>query len=396
MIRAAKGDSAGNGEVLDCLAPLPVVVEVEAPHELNHSSYALTGLFDLHALRRIRGVRVAPRLDHHRGELRVEADGSITPSSFHAYKTTFLTLRSGHRDIRMAIDFRDASTIFPKDGLDADVLFKRSHEPGPVATVAPAARARILPAGLSLRIASPVAHSGMRRGVGFWSAIIAYNLRADRHLVTRLAREVRAGRRHQRAARFQLRSDHLRTPPSSAPGSTVFFQTRTFGATHDVDTAAVHRFRVELVRGLRQEFGDRFVGGIIPDAFSTVAYPDCLSSVPADLPSYMESLAGAGIVITSRGLAGSIPWKVPEAMALARCIVAERPHTTLPSPLTDGETLRTFATVEECVGRCRDLLDDTDQRQALAQAGRRYYEDWVDPPVAIHRLLTQALDAAPG
>jgi hypothetical protein len=379
------------------LAPLGVAVVVDAPQELNHSSFALSGLADLLDLGLVDSVKVRAWNGLHRGEIDVHGDVVRRSPGRRAAKTTFFTVETADRSIRVGLDFRDAATIFPIDGLErCDVLFKRSYEPQVVAVAAATGDARIEPAGLSFAVRSDRGLAPAARRAGFWWSQARDAVRVDREVARRVVRCARSGRDHERLARRQASTASLRTPrcteTTSSGSPTILFQTRSFDRTDDQDANEIHEQRAGLIRALRAEFGPAFVGGFLPDDLVRRRWPDCVTSLPADKASYYGAMRDAAVSVYTRGLAGSAAWKLPEYLAHGCTIVGEPVAATLPEPLVDGRHWRTFRSPDELVERCVELLGDPEQRDALALAARHYYEAWVDPPVAMHRLLARAVE----
>ncbi len=378
--------------------PLDVIVEIEAPQELNNSSYVLAGLFDLEHAGIVREVRLMPSLNLHCGEIHVGPAGEIRRSEFRAYHTTFFTVRTNRRRVRVALDFRDATFVFPEDGLlHADVLFKRSFDDAMVHAIRQRYSVPIQPAGLFLVARSQYEREEMFLVINCFATTMRNGTCFDRSLLPRWAREFRKARDHVSLFLTQHPlTSQLSRSRADASRRTVFFQTRTFNRTDDADINEVHASRAALIRALRSEFGDQFLGGFVPDQLSRSQYSDCLSSVPADKATYLAAMRSAAVVVYSRGLLDSAALKLAEYLALGKCIVAERVAGRLPVPVRDGHTIAEFRTVEECVAKCRHLLNAPLERARMEDAARAYYDDSVDPAAGMYRMLDTALRIANG
>jgi hypothetical protein len=385
----AEGTRPTASEPLPNRTVLDVEVDVEAPQELNHSSYALAGLYDLEHAGLIRRVRVVSSLDLHRGEIHVGLDGQFRRTTLRANKTTFITLRRSGRRVRLAVDFRDAASIFPEDGLqNADVLFKRSFDDHAVEIVAARYGINIEPAGVCVPARSPYGRDEMRLKANLLATSMLNGTRIDRSVISRWLTAWESAHRHISLARTVPLTSQLKPAPADIQRTSIFFQTRTFNRTDDVDANEIHEDRAALIRGLRGEFGPQFVGGFIPDDLSAKRYSDCLSTVAADKPSYYSAMNQAAIVIYTRGLARSAAWKLAEYMAHGKCIVGEEVTGRFAAPLRDNDTLIMFRSVDECIRKCHELLANPQRRIALEVSARRYYEMWVDPAAGMHRLLS--------
>ncbi len=80
---------------------------------------------------------------------------------------------------------------------------------------------------------------------------------------------------------------------------------------HALDRYQINEMRVGLVRALRSSFGDRYVGGLIPNDYAVKHYPDCL--IPdvkmTSKRNFLRLVKDVPICVTSNGLLGSIGYK---------------------------------------------------------------------------------------
>jgi hypothetical protein len=126
--------------------------------------------------------------------------------------------------------------------------------------------------------------------------------------------------------------------------------------------------RAQLVRALREAFGSRFRGGLIPTPLAKEAYPDCISNLPTTQAAYLEEVKQAQIGVVPRGLHGSVPWKLAENLAASRCVVSESWTVSLPPPLESGTNVLWFEHVEECLASIDHLLSHPRAAAAMQRA----------------------------
>lgn len=180
-------------------------------------------------------------------------------------------------------------------------------------------------------------------------------------------------------------------PPSIRAEELVFFQTRLW----DKSGAREHEEneqRAEVVSGLRQAFGERFVGGLIGSSETLARYPGCSSTLPADQKSYLELLRRCSVVVSTTGLHGSLPFKLPEYLAASRVVVMESQDTLLPVPLNSGEHVLVFTSVEDCVAQCDAALSDPAKRQDMRDNAWSYYCNEVRPDALLRNRLNDLRD----
>ena len=286
-----------------------------------------------------------------------------------------VTVRDERRQRRILIDIADDPVINDCKMLDAvDTYFKRSYRSSEVAKLSAEERRKVQPLGLNNPAIRPAAALRLLRA----------RLRTGRTLpeMTSDARQL-----------FALPPPHAFEVDLGAPAeNAVFFQTRLWSpSTEDPDRHAINEERIELVRALRSTFGPRFLGGIVPSDFARKHVPDLITPLPWTMRSYPRLLRRPLICVYSRGLRGSLAFKMSEYLAAARCIVGHTPETELPQPLLDGTNYLGFTTPDECIAQCEHLLQHPVEAAAMRQANSDYYRRRVEPAVHLEDLLKRAL-----
>jgi hypothetical protein len=186
--------------------------------------------------------------------------------------------------------------------------------------------------------------------------------------------------------------------PAKDVDPTIVFQTRvwTQDQTDPDDAEEINEGRVALVRALREAFGDRFVGGIIPTTYACERYPQDVSEEVSRRDLYLAMSKRSLIGIYSRGLHHSLAFKLSEYLAAAKCIVTDPFHHELPVPLVDGKNFLSFTTPDECVRRCAELLKDPQLTAAMRRDNYRYYLDEVEPAAHMLRCFERAFAVCNG
>jgi hypothetical protein len=173
-------------------------------------------------------------------------------------------------------------------------------------------------------------------------------------------------------------------------GTRVLFQTRAWSdadMSDPDDRSMLNESRARLIRALREEYADRFVGGFVDSPVARRLYPDLLTSMPSDRASYVELIGSCAIGVSTVGLHGSNPWKVAEYLAAGRAIVSEPLRFEIPESL-DG-IVDWFDSPSDCVAAVRTLLDDAGTLTAHREAARRFWEENARPDVLLRRRLTE-------
>jgi hypothetical protein len=297
---------------------------------------------------------------------------------------------------QVCFDLADGDRLTGKRTEWADVVFKRTLTPGTVAT---GPRGTVLPYGLNYSCRSGAEGRLLRYSPAGVAATL-HNLRHRRSRLTlaRTAWPVVGPVRLYRADRhpdvlqpgIPRLVSHFEVPPTEPARAEVLFQTRAWpenvAGVADHHTPANFQ-RAAVIRALRRRLGARFRGGFVPTAYARQHFADCLSDQPSDPLSYLQASRRVGIMVSTEGLRGSVPYKVPEFLAGSRAIVSEAIEPRLPAPLVPGTHLESFTDPEHCADLCEQLLDAPDRVEALRHHAWDYYCDQVRPDALIRNRL---------
>lgn len=270
----------------------------------------------------------------------------------------------------ICIDLTDVADLSgPRRTALADSLWKRSWTPG-----------HGRPLGLV---------AGMRSGhepFVRYSAAAAWS--SARHASPQRLRAAVSGLR--RANRY-LDVTEYEAPMPKRP--VVLFQVAGWGPeqTRDPATGAVvNEQRAQLIVALREHFGPRFAGGFTRSAFTERAYPHLLSNQPQSRREFVDLIRSSAIAVSSVGLHGSNPWKLPEYLATGVALVTEPLHFALPESL-DG-VAAFYESVDECVAACDALMSDDEALRAAQDAAADYWRQYARPDALLRRRLTEEFD----
>jgi hypothetical protein len=194
------------------------------------------------------------------------------------------------------------------------------------------------------------------------------------------------------------------SPPAVRRDAKVFRIARTWdpaalaGAPEQAEHwAAVNRQRANVVRALRQELGERFIGGLVPTPDARRDYPDCL--VPDERwtkrKTFLSLMHQSDVCVTSEGIGECVPWSLTEYVAASRAIVSEPPRSVLPGPFAAERNYLPYATADECVEAVVALLDDDERRLAMMEANQAYYRSHVRPDRLVWNTLELVTGRAP-
>ena len=146
--------------------------------------------------------------------------------------------------------------------------------------------------------------------------------------------------------------------------------------------------RIEIIRTLRREYGDAFIGGLNDCPLSRELAPDLI--VPRKLTErrrYLQAVHDSDICIGTMGLHGSIGWKTGEYVAAAKAIVHDTMRYSVPGDFREGVNYLSFRTAQECVEAVAQLVESPERIQAMKRANAAYYRQYLRPDVLVKNTL---------
>ena len=184
----------------------------------------------------------------------------------------------------------------------------------------------------------------------------------------------------------------IEVDPSRPRESQVVFQTRLWppgenAAALDVDK--VNAERAEMVRTLRRVFGNRFVGGIVGDAFSRSFCPDVVVAAGTQRRAYVQLTQRAAVGVFTRGLHHTLGFRLPEYLGAGLAIVSEPMDDELLAPLVENRHYRAYRTIDESVAACDHLLSHPDEAARMRAENVRYFRENCAPKAQIAQVLRQ-------
>jgi hypothetical protein len=191
--------------------------------------------------------------------------------------------------------------------------------------------------------------------------------------------------------RLHIGNGQAQPDPSLPPG--VIFMTRLwdpskFDKPQRDAIDAINLMRAACVRKLKKAFGHRFMGGLLPDGYSSrhFAAEMVAEGRLCDMGRYIRLLRRYPIGVATTGLWNSIGFKFAEYMAFSRAIVSEKLHYEAPG-LEAGRHYLEFATADECVTAVSTLMDDRQLCHQMMERNHQYYEAYLRPDKLVWNAL---------
>lgn len=163
---------------------------------------------------------------------------------------------------------------------------------------------------------------------------------------------------------------------------------------------SINERRAHCIELLRQEFGDRFLGGLVHTDYAARNYESALlqNNEVSEKKNYIKLLSQFPVCVAARGLHGSIGWTMGEYVAFSRAIVSERLNYQVPGDFKPRDNYLEFDDPEQCVTAVHKLVSDAALRWGMMKNNREYYLTYLKPDAMIKRTLHIALskESSPG
>ncbi|WP_179348634.1 glycosyltransferase [Winogradskyella pacifica] len=367
-------------------------VIIYTPQDLNHSSYMQTGLFELENMGLIR-CELKIDISKKVGRISTETGKSLI-SNHPQQKTSFYKLIDHYlsKEFFFAGDLYDISHFFSQYALEnCDFIFKRNYVSKDIDCLESEFKNKIYPMGLTLGVQGSSRKFWGLLKLSYFFANLNLQLKLDRNLIKRIRNVISHTSRHIEYVTRGRSIDLLEKTPESTELN-VFYQVRCFPQIHDENVKIIHRERSSLIRLLKNQLNDFYLGGIVPGEISNTYYKDCLTTLPTDPVSYIAQIKKSSICIYTKGLQNSPARKLSEYLSQGKCIVAERFETELPVPLENGKNIIYFDSPEHCVEICKELLKNPKKVKLLSKNARVYFETHVHPVKNVKRILELMLN----
>jgi hypothetical protein len=363
-------------------------VEIFPDSLVPHLYQIYAGLYELSATRKLRIV---------------VSSQQVVPGDKHSLILVVRDKSTG-KERKICFDMGDGCRILPIQRLEAcDIFFKRSYLETIYQHLPEPQRKKIIPFGLNW---GPMLGCGLVSKFRLALASLRIGRVSAEGTNDRLDRAKELSKLFTSSSPFTfmdknpyVTSDAFEAGANAPASPRIIFQTRAWEHRYDAGDGpkflVLNEQRANIVRALRKSFGDTFVGGMTPDEYTREFYPDCLTTNATDLATYSTNMKGCLIGVSTIGLHGSTPWKLPEYLAASRCIVMERLNYRLPAILEENVNFIPFVTPEECVRACEKILSDPDLAMRMRQANAQYYKNEVRSDALLWRCLQTALNSPP-
>ncbi len=176
---------------------------------------------------------------------------------------------------------------------------------------------------------------------------------------------------------------------------TVLFMTRlwpeepSLTGQENEERRIINKSRVEVIKALKKNFGERFVGGLVNNRIAEKEAPEfILHNKKTNRNAYIHTMQHCDICISTTGLHGSIGGKLGEYVAASRAIVTEPLRYSVPGDFTEKCNYLEFNSVDQCVEQVDQLMKYPETLHQIQRNNYEYYQHYLRPD----RLIQNTLD----
>jgi hypothetical protein len=196
---------------------------------------------------------------------------------------------------------------------------------------------------------------------------------------------------------FRPTVENMQSVPHNLHDPGVLFITRAWDPIDNPDRSRekigerirINETRARCIELLRQEFGNRFLGGFVHTDYAARNYNHALlqdNRISAK-ETYIKLLSQYPVCIATTGLHGSIGWKLGEYVAFSKAIVSERLNYQIPGDFKPRENYLEFDEPKQCVNAVVELLSGAALRYEMMKRNHNYYLTYLKPDAMIRRTL---------
>lgn len=151
----------------------------------------------------------------------------------------------------------------------------------------------------------------------------------------------------------------------------------------------INQMRIDIIRALRQKYGDSFLGGVYDNEYARKICPDLiLGKKMTRKRHYLSIMKKSCICIASTGLHKSIGWKFAEYVVAGKAIVSEPLCYEVNGEFKKGRNYLEYSSVEECIKSVDILLRDSNLRESIEIENLEYYNKYCRPNKQIENTLS--------
>ena len=356
--------------------------------DFRHAPFVYDGLKQLRLEGSIDSIILIPDTYHHRDRVIIKNKNVVRINRPYPY-TIIIKIMDNNKKIIIGFDLQDWDYMFSHHSLKhCKIIFKRAFNQDMVDIIQKKYNGvEIRPFGFTYNTDFKDISFFRMSKISKLLNVIFYAFIGQKYLFRYIYRQ------YSKMGTFKNKNDGsiIQLRKKVPEHNYIFFQVEYHNYSNHSESIMLNDYRSEVIRTLKKEFGNNFIGGIWSKGNLDKTYYDCQSEY-LDKTTYFSLINNATIVISTNGFGDSIPWKLAEYLKLGKCIVSQKLKHKLPHPLVDDLHFKTFHDIDQCIEICRNLLNNSNKTRELGDNARVYYDKYIDPKIVINNYIHQSIN----
>lgn len=298
-----------------------------------------------------------------------------------------------NKNIKVIYDTFDGEEIDRNELAWCDFYFKRSFNRVYLSNFAETESRKIFPLGFNYSLYGPGDYSLVRLLFGLfslrsWADIKKISASFFRLTPLSCFLKTSSGRSNAFYSKFENLPNFVNMPR-------IVFFTRLWSLERMKNNIlrderdAMNQMRVAIIRKMKRNFGDCFVGGLEPTEFSNRFFRDCVVQELGIVykKNYLQLLRNSSIGIATTGLMKSNGWKIAEYIAGAKASVSEKLFFEVPGDFQETKNYLSFGSPDEAVEQAGNLMENPRLRYEMMVRNFAYYHLYLRPDFFIWNTL---------
>lgn len=188
--------------------------------------------------------------------------------------------------------------------------------------------------------------------------------------------------------------DFEKKPEGLKDNHKVIFMARLWKSRDDSGLSCddINQMRIELMRKLKERYGDNYIGGMEDNEISRKLCPELIApKYMTNRINYINTMKRADVGIATTGLHNSIGGKFAEYVAASRAIVSERLNYEVPH-LSKEHNYLEFSDVSTCLDQVERLMQAPELVYEMKKNNWQYYKEYLSPERQVLNIINTMLD----
>lgn len=116
-------------------------------------------------------------------------------------------------------------------------------------------------------------------------------------------------------------------------------------------------------------------------------YKDLLIYKRISMATYLKKIKKSVLVFNTQSVCGCLGWKLPEFLAMGKCIISTPLDKEMPGEFLPGKHYFLVSNMDEIAIAIQYLKEHREVRERLEQNSKAYFDQYLSPTAVISRLI---------